>query len=519
MTKKIQFSLDFDADIEEYLRREYPGLADYRITNQSLDARGAPKGRVPVSNYTVEVIFAGESFLPTREKFKDISAFKNPPIIIGAGPCGLFSALRFSEYNIKSIVLERGERADKRMLHIAKFWRYGLFDRENNVCYGEGGAGLFSDGKLITRIKSPYVQYVMNRLVDFGAPLETAYLSNPHLGSNKIRAVINKLTDYLREKGTVVRYNTKVESLLLSDQKVIGVMLSSGEKIYSDYVILATGHSAGDVYEHLKKINVKMDQKDFAIGVRIEHPRHKIDKIQYGNFSGEKIGPARYRLSYEDSLSKKGTYSFCMCPGGYVLSSGTEENGIVVNGMSNYRRNGPWSNSALVVSVKAGIDFKNDDVLNGMYFQREIEQKAFLKSKEFGKSKELPSLTVNEFLNGKINHTLPLLKTSSPSGIFKTDLTTILPSFITNHLQNAIVKFDTMMKGFICPEANLIAPETRTSAPVTILRDQFTLESLSHKGLYPGGEGAGHAGGITSAAVDGVKIAMEIIKKEKGYIE
>jgi len=196
------------------------------------------------------------------------------------------------------------------MIHIARFWRYGQFDTENNVCYGEGGAGLFSDGKLITRIKSPYVQYVMNRFVDFGAPAETAYISNPHLGSNKIRGLINKMTEYLNGCGTNVRYNTRVERLIYENQKVIGVELHNGEKLFSDAVVLATGHSASEMYKHLHENHVSMKQKDFAVGVRIEHPRELIDSIQYGQFAGLELGAARYRLSYEDTSTKKGTYSF-----------------------------------------------------------------------------------------------------------------------------------------------------------------------------------------------------------------
>ena len=356
----------------------------------------------------------------------------------------------------------------------------------------------------------------MNRFVDFGAPPETAYISNPHLGSNKIRAIINKLTDYLRSKVSDVLYNTKVEELLIEDNKIVGVPLNSGEKLFSENVILATGHSAVDIYQHLNKAKVSMKQKDFAVGVRIEHPRAYIDQLQYGNFAGLDLGAARYRLSYEDPTSKKGTYSFCMCPGGYVLSSGTEADGIVVNGMSNYSRSSHWSNAALVVSVRAGIDFPADDLMAGFHFQHQIEKNAYQSSKANASGKELPAETLKEFLSGQLSSNV-LPKTSTPSGVFKTSLRQILPEFVTKHLEKALLKFDENLKGFITEKAMLIAPETRTSAPITILRDKETLESTSHLGLYPCGEGAGHAGGITSAAVDGVKVAMSILKKEKGF--
>jgi uncharacterized FAD-dependent dehydrogenase len=519
MSKKVQFTLDFDDDVEDFLDKNHSGYVDYRIINQALDARGAPRGRKPQYTYNIELLFAGDQYDAHQETFTNLGNLKSTPIIIGGGPAGLFCALRFADYGVKSIIIERGDRAHKRMLHIAKFWRYGEFDQENNVCFGEGGAGLFSDGKLITRIKSPFVQYVMNRFVDFGAPPETAYISNPHLGSNKIRGLINLMTSYLQSKGSEVRYNTRVDELLFEDsesgKKIIGVKLSNGETLYSEHIVLATGHSAKDIYEHLKKSKVAMTQKDFAIGVRIEHPRELIDQIQYGAFKGTDLGAARYRLSYEDPTTKKGTYSFCMCPGGYVLSSGTEKEGIVVNGMSNYARNSRWSNSALVVSVKSGQDFSSDDILSGLKFQHEIEHKAFLKSRDLATGRELPSITVKEFLKGQISgEALP--KSSTPSGTVKAELREILPTFVIKHLENALLKFDENLKGFVSSQALLLAPETRTSAPVTILRDKHSFESTNIKGLYPCGEGAGHAGGITSAAVDGVKVAMSILHKEKG---
>jgi len=517
MTKKVQFTVDYNEDVEQYLDNHFPGYVDFRILNQALDARGANRGKVPRYTYNIELLGPGEQFEAIRETFKDLGAFSEKPIIIGAGPGGLFCALRLADYGVPSIVIERGDRAHARMIHIAKFWRYGEFDTENNVCYGEGGAGLFSDGKLITRIKSPFVQYVMNRFVDFGAPKETAYISNPHLGSNKIRGLINQMTDYLRGKGTEVRYNTRVDRLLVENQKIVGVQLNNGEKLFSKYVVLATGHSAKEMYYHLHDLKVDMKQKDFAVGVRIEHPRELIDSIQYGKFAGLELGAARYRLSYEDAQTKKGTYSFCMCPGGYVLSSGTEADGIVVNGMSNYARNSRWSNAALVVSVKAGQDFSSDNLLAGMEFQHGIEKKAYEASVQNASGRELPAQTLKEFMENKLNPNLDKIKTSTPSGIVRTSLRDILPSFVTLHLSNALLKFDESLKGFVSDKALLIAPETRTSAPITILRDKETMESTSHQGLFPCGEGAGHAGGITSAAVDGVKIAMSLLKKEKGF--
>lgn len=516
MPQRLSFSLPYDADLEAHLRQVAPTHVDYRVISQSLDARNANRGRKPVAHWIVETIDQGERFSAFEQTFPNLGPLKHKPIIIGAGPAGLFCALRLAEYGVPSIVIERGERAHKRMLHIARFWRYGEFDRENNVCFGEGGAGLFSDGKLITRIKSAHVPYVMQRLVDFGAPPETAWLSNPHLGSNKIRALINKISDHLTARGCEIMYNTRVDNLLVEDDRVVGVKLNDGRELHSDHVVMAVGHSAHDMYEELVNKKVEVTAKDFAVGVRIEHPRELIDHIQYGDFAGKELGAARYRLSWENPTTHKGTYSFCMCPGGYVLSSGTEADGIVVNGMSNYARNSRWSNAALVVTVKADQDFSTENILNGMHFQRAIEKKAFETSCELASGKELPAMTLSEFMGGE-KREMP--KTSTPSGVVRAPLDKILPDFVIKHLRQALKQFDRSMKGFVSEQALLIAPETRTSAPVTVRRDKETLVSLSHKGLYPCGEGAGYAGGITSAAADGVKVAISILRADKGLTE
>lgn len=512
MAKTLQFTLSFKQDIEEYIKQNFPWVSEYRIQNESLDARKANLGRPPKVHYQVLAVGEGEAFPSQSETFEQKRPFDLPPIIIGAGPAGLFCALRFAEYGVPTIILERGDEAHRRMIRISKYWRKGLLDKENNVCFGEGGAGLFSDGKLITRIKSSHVQYVMDKFVSFGAPAETAWVSNPHLGSNKIRQLIGKMSSSLRDNGHHIRYNSKVESLLFDDdeESVIGVRLNDGEELFSNHVILATGHSAREMYHHLKEKNVAMKAKDFAVGVRIEHPREVIDKIQYGEFAGPELGAARYRLSWQDSETLKGSYSFCMCPGGYVLSSGTDSDGIVVNGMSNYARNSRWSNAALVVSVKAGEDFDDRDVLGGLTFQYAIEKRAFDYSKKQASGKEVPTQTLNDFLNYKKSTELP--KTSCPSGLVKANLHELLPEFVCKHLEKALKVFEQRMKGFSSEKkAILLAPETRTSAPVTILRDKEKLVSTSHRGLYPCGEGAGYAGGITSAAVDGIRVCEQIL--------
>jgi uncharacterized FAD-dependent dehydrogenase len=506
----LQLRLPFDTDLHSYMDKHHPDVVNFRILSQSLDARNAPRGKKPIYLYTLEVIKEGESFSEQKEDLPKLKPLDKKPIFIGAGPAGLFGALRLAEYGIPSLIIERGDEANKRMLHISKYWRKGILNTESNVCFGEGGAGLFSDGKLITRIKSPLVKYVMHKFVEFGAPEEVAYISNPHLGSNKIRKIITIMSDKLRSLGCEFIYNNKVTDLLYDKDKVIGVKLADGKEIYSDHIILGAGHSAKNLYEHIVDAGVAVKAKDFAVGVRIEHPRRYIDSIQHGRFSQE-LESARYKLTFHNSESDKGTYSFCMCPGGYVLSSGTEEDGIVVNGMSNFARNSPWSNSALVVTVKAGLDYDDSDPLNGLRFQEDIEKKAYEASKKHATGRELPAMTLKEFVTGVMTHD-ELPKTSAPSKLFKADLRNILPAFIVSHLREALKNFDHKMKGFAYDQALLIAPETRTSAPITILRDKETLESISHKGLYPCGEGAGYAGGITSAAVDGIKVSESIVK-------
>jgi uncharacterized FAD-dependent dehydrogenase len=514
MLKKIEFTLSFDEDLHAYLNKNYSKFKEFRILSESLDARGAPRGRKPKIHYIIEASEKQEDY-PKPESLPQFKDLSSKPLIIGAGPAGLFCAIRLAEQGISSIVIERGVSADKRMLNIARFWRYGEMDEETNVCYGEGGAGLFSDGKLITRIKSDLVSYVMNKFVDFGAPADTAYTSNPHLGSNKIRSIITQISKWLISKGTEIIYHDKVDELLYEEKKVVGVKLHSGKKLYSQHIVLGTGHSAADIYQHLVENQVSMKRKDFAVGVRIEHGRKYLDQIQYGEYCAhEKLGAARYRVSYHDHSVDRGVYSFCMCPGGYVLSSGTEKNGIVVNGMSNFARNSPWSNAALVVSVKSDVDLKEPDLLAGLRFQHDIEQKAYDLSKKWATGRELPAMTMGEFLKGRLN-SISLPKTSSPSQVVKADFRGIFPQFVNEELKKGLEHFNQQIPGFITDQALLIAPETRTSSPLTILRDKESFVSLSHDQLYPCGEGAGYAGGITSAAVDGVKVALSIMKREK----
>lgn len=495
--------IGLDEELSERLAWMVPGHGEYRVLRQSVDAR---QRREPHFVMTVEVAENGGQLEspeirvePSRKKFSE------RPLIVGSGPAGLFAALRFVERGVPCILLERGSESEERIKRINQFWRYGDLDPRDNVCFGEGGAGLYSDGKLITRIKSPHIPYVIDRLVRFGAPEEIRWLSNPHVGSDRIRRVIPKLREFLRANGCDLRFRTKMESLIVEQGHVVGVRTDNGEEIRSEAVILATGHSAEDVLEHLNAVGVHLDGKSFAVGLRIEHPQETINKIQYReHWNHPKLGSANYKLAHHDHESGIGVYSFCMCPGGYVLSSGTEADGIVCNGMSNYRRNSPFANAAVVVSVDHDKNF-GADIDGGLKFRRTLERQAFAAVRDAGGTRELPAQRLTDFIAG--NASPSIRPGSSPSGSVPVRLDQILPSEMRVRLISGLEKFDRSMKGFMSDDAVFYGVESRTSCPVRVTRDDETLQSISHPGLYPAGEGAGYAGGITSAACDGVRIA------------
>ncbi len=510
MSKIFQnLEIPIDDNLEEKLAYLVPSYGEYRILKQSVDAR---RRHSPHFVYSIEVAEAGEKLVPPQFPIEKIqsspnSCEKNQPLIVGTGPAGLFAALRLVERGIKCHIFERGSEAGERIKGINRYWRYGELDPRNNVCYGEGGAGLYSDGKLITRIKSPEIPYVMHRLVQFGAPEEIQWLSNPHVGSDRIRRVIPKMRQYLIDHGCQFHFNTKVEKILTEGKQVIGLETESQEKFYSSHVVLATGHSAEDMLYHLQEIGVFLEGKSFAMGLRIEHPQSMINQLQFRQFAEHpKLGAANYKLAHHDPESKVGVYSFCMCPGGYVLSSGTEADSIVCNGMSNYKRNSPFANAALVVSIDHEKYF-GKDLFGGLKLRRELETRAFQAVRAQGGTKELPSQSVADFFAGKSGKVLP---SSSPSGALSIRLDEILPKPISTRIKEGLQVFDQQIKGFISDKAQLYGIESRTSSPIRITRDSKSLQSISHQGLYPCGEGAGYAGGITSAACDGISVAESI---------
>jgi len=494
-----------DTDLEEKLQYLMPDHGPYRILRQSVDARRSHNVHFV---YTVEVAEQNETLKNDTYPVEKISkVVTEKPLIVGSGPAGLFAALRLVERGIPCILFERGSESAERIKGINRYWRYGELDRRNNVCYGEGGAGLYSDGKLITRIKSPHIPYVLNRLVQFGAPAEIQWLANPHVGSDKIRRVIPKMREFLRANGCEIHFNSQVVEILFENRQTVGVKTEHGTEFRSPHVVLATGHSAEDMLMHLKEKEVFMEGKSFAMGLRIEHPQRAINKIQYRDFSEHpKLGSANYKLADHDHKTNIGVYSFCMCPGGYVLSSGTEADGIVCNGMSNYNRNSPYANAAIVVSVDHEKNF-GKDIFGGLKLRRQLETQAYQSVLAAGGTKELPAQNMMDFIRGRIGKVNP---GSSPSGTKAVRLDEILPSFIRKRIVEGFNKFDRSMKGFITEDAQLYGIESRTSCPIRVTRDEETLQSLSHQGLFPAGEGAGYAGGITSAACDGVRIAEKI---------
>ncbi|MCB0418912.1 MAG: FAD-dependent monooxygenase, partial [Bdellovibrionales bacterium] len=465
-----QLKISLEGSLEEKLRLLSPNFQSYRLLKKSIDARG----KQPHWVYSVEVFSENETppdahveiqRFPTPEKYA-------PPIIVGSGPAGLFAALRLVERGIRCRLFEQGSIAQKRMQAIAKYWRYGTLDPLDNVCFGEGGAGLYSDGKLITRIKSPHIPYVLSRLVRFGAPEEILYLSNPHVGSDRIRKVIPLIRQFLLENGCELHFNAKVKQLLYGEGRVKGVELASGERFESEQVILATGHSATDMLLDLHKNGVHVEGKSFAVGLRIEHPQKDINAMQFGRFASHaELGPATYRLADHDKKTGIGVYTFCMCPGGYVISSGTENTGIVSNGMSNYARNSPFANAAVVVSIDYEKQF-GTDVLAGLRFRDALEQSALAQVVAAGGTHQFPAQRLSDFLAGSSGPTLP---SSSPSKVVPARLDTLLPKWIYDRLTIGLRHFDRSMKGFVSDNAQLHGVESRTSCPMRIVRDKTSL--------------------------------------------
>ncbi|WP_121354478.1 NAD(P)/FAD-dependent oxidoreductase [Flavisolibacter nicotianae] len=480
-------------------------LTGYSVLKQSIDARSRRQVWVQV---TAEV-FVDEPFperqLPTLQ-LQDVHHAERQVIVIGAGPAGLFAALRFLELGIKPIVLERGKDVRARRRDLAAINKEGVMNPESNYCFGEGGAGTYSDGKLYTRsTKRGDVAKVLNTLVQFGADEKIVYEAHPHIGTNKLPHIITAIREKILECGGEVRFQSKVTDFLLDGDTAKGVVVNGGENVHAEAIVLATGHSARDIFHLLHQKQIDIHFKPFALGVRIEHPQSIIDTIQYHcPTRGEYLPPASY--SVVEQVNGKGVFSFCMCPGGIIAPAATAEGEVVVNGWSPSKRNNPFANSGIVVTVDETniAAYQKHGPLAGMYFQQSIEQKAFAAG---GGKLVAPAQRMVDFANNKISSSLPAC--SYLPGIHSISLKNVLPPFVHQSLQTAFKEWGKRMPGYFTNEAVVVATESRTSSPVRIPRG----EDLQHpqiKNLYPCGEGAGYAGGIVSAAMDGERVANAI---------
>lgn len=474
-------------------------INDWRVTRRSVDAR---KPQVWVNLRVIAATDSDFKVTPAFEPvhFGDVSQSDRQVVIVGAGPAGLFAALRAIEAGIRPIVLERGEDVDSRRESLARINRERQINPESNYCFGEGGAGAFSDGKLFTRSKKRgNVNDVLALLVQFGASPEILVDSHPHIGSDRLPLIIASIRKQIISSGGEVRFNTKVTDLIIEDGRLTGVETENGDKFYGP-VILATGHSARDVYRMLKRLDVPMEAKGLAIGVRLEHPQHLIDSIQYHSPDGRGRWLPAAPYSFVTQADGRGVYSFCMCPGGVIVPAGTADGELVVNGMSASARASHWANSGMVVQINPGDfpEYSQFGEFEMLELQQDLERKFFQAA---GKSIVAPAQRMSDFVNGRESKNLP--PSSYLPGLVPARLDLLLPPFIANRLKSGFKDFGRKAKGFLTKDATMIGLESRTSAPVRIPRDKETMMHPNVPGLYPAGEGAGLAGGIVSAAIDG----------------
>ncbi len=484
------------------------------IIRRSVDARKKPDVRIV---YTVDVSVDGNEKKIIREsKCKRASIavpsyYKSPrtdkilenrPVVVGFGPAGMFAGLILALAGLKPLILERGDDAETRNEKVQRFFETGELDVNSNVQFGEGGAGTFSDGKLNTGINNPRIGWVLEQFVAAGAKEDILFDAKPHIGTDVLLQVVQNIRKRIQSLGGEIRFNACVDSILSEKGRINGVVLRDGQQIISDHVILAIGHSARDTFMMLLEENIPMEPKPFSMGVRIEHKQSMIDHAQYDS-DDPALPPADYKLVKH--LDDGTVYTFCMCPGGYVVAAASEENGIVTNGMSYADRDGENANAALLVTLNPK-DFPGEGALAGMYWQRQIEQKAF----SVGSNYKAPAQLVGDFLNNRPSTGPGTVQPTYRPGVTWCDLHSVLPAKITDALREALPMLDMSLAGFANSDSVLTAPETRSSSPVRILRDE-SKQSPSLKGLYPAGEGAGYAGGIMSAAIDGILCAEALI--------
>ncbi len=474
------------------------------ILRRSIDARQ----KQVVINLKVKV-YVGEEFTEEPITLPDYPDVRNSKevLIIGAGPAGMFAALQLIELGMKPVILERGKDVKNRIADLKGINVKHIVNEDSNYCFGEGGAGTYSDGKLYTRSKKRgNIQRILELFVGFGAVRDILVDAHPHIGTNKLPPIIASMRECILASGGEIHFNTRVSDFLISGGQINGVKTLNNDTYRADKVILATGHSARDIFELLYQKKIRIDLKPLAIGVRVEHAQSLIDSIQYScEDRGPYLPPSPYRIVKQ--VGGRGVYSFCMCPGGVIAPCATKPGEIVTNGWSSSRRARATANSGIVVELRPE-DFKKYEKfgpLAAMEYQKEIEQKAWAAG---GKTQTAPAQRLVDFVDGKVSADLP--NTSYAPGITSVELSTVLPSIIHDALKNGFKQFDKSMKGYLTNEAVVHAPETRTSSPVSIPRDYHTLEHPEISGLYPCGEGAGYSGGIVSAAMDGIKCAKVV---------
>lgn len=519
MIKEIQLSLSpeeaytdeaIKGAVSKHIGLSIKEITDMQIIKKSVDARS----KTPVVLLRVK-IFIGEKptyIYQNRYDYQNVEN-KREIIIVGSGPSGLFAALRLIELGFKPIVLERGKEVSERKKDIALLNRNKNLDTESNYCFGEGGAGTFSDGKLYTRSKKRgNTQRIFEIFHLHGAQDEILYEAHPHIGTDRLPQVIKNIRNRITDCGGEIYFNAKVESLIIADNSVKGVKCSNGDTFKADDVILATGHSARDIYTVLNNQGIKIEAKGFAMGVRVEHPQSLINRIQYHNYKYDKYLPAAsYSLVHQ--VEGRGVYSFCMCPGGHIVPSATGEQQIVVNGMSASHRNSPFANSGIVVEIHPEDlpEYARYGELCGLRFQEELERLAY--TNNGGKLQTAPAQRLVDFTKNRVSCDLP--DCSYLPGTISSPLHFWLPKHIGFRLQEGFKAFDRKMHGFLTNDAMIAGVESRSSSPIRIPRNNDTLEHIQIAGLYPVGEGSGYAGGITSSAMDGENCAEKIAQKYK----
>jgi uncharacterized FAD-dependent dehydrogenase len=500
-------------------------LIDFTVFKRSYDAR---KRSAILLIYALDVQVKNEAQVLARMRedrqvmpspdtgYKFVTAAKPAPgtprpVVVGMGPCGLFVALILAQMGLNPIVLERGKEVRERTVDTFGFWRKRKLNTESNVQFGEGGAGTFSDGKLYSQVKDPkhYSRKVLSEFVKSGAPEEILYVSKPHIGTFRLVKMVEQMRAEILSLGGEIRFQTRVEDVLVegegNSRQVVGVRLASGEELPTRHLVMAVGHSARDTFQMLYERGVYVEAKPFSIGFRVEHPQSLIDVCRFGPNAGNKIlGAADYKIVHHASNGRS-VYSFCMCPGGTVVAASSEEGRVVTNGMSQYSRNERNANSAIVVGITPE-DYPGHP-LAGIAFQRELESRAFVLG---GGNYDAPGQLMGDFVRGVASTEFGSVVPSFKPAVHLTDLATALPDYATIALREAFVAFDKQIKGYYKEDAVLTGVETRTSSPIRIKRHDDNLQSLNTRGLYPAGEGAGYAGGIMSAAIDGIRVAEAV---------